>query len=51
MITRYDGLRARTCSPPMTAIDLDLDSIARQAVALMMRALTGRTGAALPEVP
>lgn len=51
VITRYDGLRARTCWPPLTAVDLDLDSIARQAVALMMRALTGETGDSLPEVP
>jgi DNA-binding LacI/PurR family transcriptional regulator len=51
IITRYNGLRARLCSPPLTAVDLDLDAIARQAVALMLRALTGETGAALPEVP
>ncbi len=51
IITRYNGLRARLCSPPLTAVDLDLDALARQAVALMMRALTGETGADLPEVP
>jgi DNA-binding LacI/PurR family transcriptional regulator len=51
IITRYNGLRARLCSPPLTAVDLDLDALARQAVALMMRALTGETGDALPEVP
>ena len=51
VVTRYNGLRARLCSPPLTAVDLDLDALARQAVALMMRVLTGETGAALPEVP
>ena len=51
VITRYDGLRARLCNPPLTAIDLDLEAIARQAVALMLRALTGETGEPFPEVP
>jgi DNA-binding LacI/PurR family transcriptional regulator len=51
VITRYDGLRARLCSPPLTAVDLDLNAIARQAVALLMRALSGEADGALPEVP
>ena len=51
VVTRYDGLRARTCSPPLTAVDLHLDGIARRAVALLLRELTGETGVALPDVP
>lgn len=51
VVTRYDGLRARLSTPPLTAIDLDLTAIARQAVALLMRELTGETDGALPAVP
>ncbi len=51
VITRYDGLRARTCSPPLTAVDLHLDQIARHAVALILRELNGPADTELPEVP
>jgi DNA-binding LacI/PurR family transcriptional regulator len=51
VITRYNGLRARLSSPPLTAVDLDLDAVARQAVALMLGALTGESSAPLPAVP
>jgi DNA-binding LacI/PurR family transcriptional regulator len=51
VITRYDGLRARLSVPPLTAVDLDLDAIARRAVALLMRALGGDAGTPLPELP
>lgn len=32
LATRYDGLRARTCQPPLTAVDLHLDDISCAAV-------------------
>lgn len=41
--TRYDGVRARTSEPPMTAIDLHLGEIASQAVALLLECLAGRS--------
>jgi DNA-binding LacI/PurR family transcriptional regulator len=41
VVTRYDGLRARTCQPPLTAIDLHLDQLASQAVELLLEHLRG----------
>ncbi|MCY1369064.1 HTH-type transcriptional repressor PurR [compost metagenome] len=41
--TRYDGLRARTCVPPLTAVDLHLDEVAQQAIALLFDHLRGDT--------
>lgn len=32
IVTRYDGLLARTCDPPLTAVDLHLGLVAAQAV-------------------
>ena len=42
--TRYDGLRARTCTPPLTAVNLHLDEVARQATQLLMARLDGEQG-------
>ena len=42
--TRYDGLRARTCTPPLTAVNLHLDEVARQATQLLMARLDGDQG-------
>ncbi|MFD3695372.1 LacI family DNA-binding transcriptional regulator [Streptomyces sp. NPDC058646] len=39
--TRYDGLRARTCEPPLTAVDLRLDHAAGEAVDLLLGRLRG----------
>ncbi|MFG3281551.1 LacI family DNA-binding transcriptional regulator [Streptomyces sp. NPDC048111] len=39
--TRYDGLRARTCQPPLTAVDLHLDRAASDAVDLLLAGLRG----------
>ncbi|MET7618269.1 LacI family DNA-binding transcriptional regulator [Streptomyces sp. NPDC005408] len=39
--TRYDGLRARTCEPPLTAVDLHLDEAASAAVELLLARLRG----------
>ena len=41
--TRYDGIRARTCQPPLTAVDLQLDQIAHQAIDLLFDHLRGDT--------
>ncbi|MFF5973137.1 substrate-binding domain-containing protein [Streptomyces sp. NPDC012769] len=47
VVTRYDGLRARTCEPPLTAVDLHLDRAASDAVELLLGRLRGEvtTGA------
>ncbi|QNS07812.1 LacI family DNA-binding transcriptional regulator [Streptomyces xanthii] len=53
VVTRYDGLRARTCEPPLTAVDLHLDQVAAAAVELLLGRLRGDTAtpptAAAPE--
>ncbi|RII11207.1 putative HTH-type transcriptional repressor ExuR [Streptomyces sp. YIM 130001] len=41
VVTRYDGLRARTCSPPLTAVDLHLDQASATAVELLLDQLRG----------
>lgn len=41
VVTRYDGLRARTCEPPLTAVDLQLDRAASGAVELLLARLGG----------
>ncbi|MFF8606564.1 substrate-binding domain-containing protein [Streptomyces sp. NPDC015346] len=41
VVTRYDGLRARTCEPPLTAVDLHLDRAAADAVELLLGQLRG----------
>ncbi|GGT15579.1 LacI family DNA-binding transcriptional regulator [Streptomyces purpureus] len=43
VVTRYDGLRARTCEPPLTAVDLHLDRAAADAVDLLLARLRGDT--------
>lgn len=46
VVTRYDGLRARTCEPPLTAVDLHLDRAAADAVELLLGRLRGDAAAA-----
>lgn len=41
VVTRYDGLRARTSEPPLTAVDLHLGQAAGAAVDLLLRRLRG----------
>ncbi|MFF5437733.1 substrate-binding domain-containing protein [Streptomyces achromogenes] len=43
VVTRYDGLRARTCEPPLTAVDLHLDRAASDAVEMLLGRLRGDT--------
>ena len=44
LATRYDGIRARTCEPPLTAVNLHLDEVARLAIALLFERMRGDTG-------
>ncbi|WP_258234049.1 LacI family DNA-binding transcriptional regulator [Brevibacterium oceani] len=50
--TRYDGLRARTSTPPLTAVDLGLEAISTAAVEMLVAVLkydpTGPTGPGEP---
>ncbi|WP_309133286.1 LacI family DNA-binding transcriptional regulator, partial [Brevibacterium sp.] len=39
--TRYDGIRARTSTPPLTAIDLHLEEVAKVAVDRLIAVLEG----------
>lgn len=39
--TRYDGLRARTSHPPLTAVDLGLEAISSAAVEMLVTVLDG----------
>jgi DNA-binding LacI/PurR family transcriptional regulator len=41
VVTRYDGLRARTESPPLTAVDLHLDRVARLAIDRLILGIAG----------
>lgn len=42
--TRYNGVRARTSRPPLTAVDLHLDQLAGLAVGLLLERLNGGDG-------
>ncbi len=39
--TRYDGIRARESRPPLTAVNMHLDEVARQATTLLFALLAG----------
>jgi len=39
LATRHDGVRARTCQPPLTAVDLHLDAVSHAAVQRLLRVL------------
>lgn len=43
VVTRYSGVRARTCRPPLTAVDLHLDQLSGLAVGLLLEHLGGDT--------
>jgi DNA-binding LacI/PurR family transcriptional regulator len=49
--TRYDGIRARTSEPPLTAVDLHLDETAAAAVELLLRVLSGEDSPSSADVP
>lgn len=41
VVTRYDGLRARTCQPALTAVNLHLGQLASSAVELLLEHIQG----------
>lgn len=41
LVTRYDGIRARESLPPLTAVNMHLDEVARQAITLLFEVLAG----------
>ena len=43
LVTRYDGIRARSCEPPLTAVNLHLDQVAHLAIDLLFDHLRGDT--------
>lgn len=49
--TRYDGIRARTCEPPLTAVNLHLDTAADAAVELLLARLGGEEGRRVVPAP
>jgi DNA-binding LacI/PurR family transcriptional regulator len=49
--TRYDGIRARTCEPPLTAIDLHLPETAAAAVELLLEVMAGGDAPPSMDVP
>ena len=51
VVTRYDGIRARTSEPQLTAVDLHLDETAAAAVELLLRLLSGAGHARVGDVP
>jgi DNA-binding LacI/PurR family transcriptional regulator len=51
VVTRYDGIRARTCEPPLTAIDLHLPETAAAAVTLLQQVMAGEDAPPSVDVP
>ncbi len=48
--TRYDGIRARTSEPRLTAVDLHLEETATAAVQLLLRVMSGQDAPASVDV-
>jgi len=44
IVTRYDGIRAKSCTPPLTAVDLHLEQLASLGVELLFEHLGGARG-------
>jgi DNA-binding LacI/PurR family transcriptional regulator len=51
LATRYDGIHARECSPPLTAVNLHLDELANLGVELLLEHIAGRTERAAIDGP
>lgn len=49
--TRYDGMRARTSRPPLSAVDLHLDQVAHEAIELLLEHLRGEKTRRVVEGP
>lgn len=41
VVTRYDGFRARECTPPLTALNMHLEEVAAQAIELLFEQING----------
>jgi DNA-binding LacI/PurR family transcriptional regulator len=50
LATRYDGLRAKLSSPPLTAVNMALEEIASKAVSLLMKRIDGALPEAMPRL-
>ncbi|SOB93505.1 LacI family DNA-binding transcriptional regulator [Rhodobacter maris] len=51
VVTRYDGLRARSEAPQLTAVDLHLDMVARHAAIALLELIEGRPVASIVPGP
>lgn len=51
VVTRYDGLRARSETPPLTALDLHLDVVARAATEVLLSRIEGSDLAPAISIP
>ena len=51
VVTRYDGLRARSENPPLTALNLHLDAVAKAATAELLSLIEGSPAVSSGAVP
>ncbi|MBR9857529.1 MAG: substrate-binding domain-containing protein [Gammaproteobacteria bacterium] len=51
VVTRYDGLRAQKCQPPLTAVNLHLAEVAGQAINLLLDHIKGNEAPAIIQCP
>ncbi|WP_346351302.1 LacI family DNA-binding transcriptional regulator [Oceanimonas sp. AH20CE76] len=51
VVTRYDGLRAQKCEPPLTAVNLHLAEVASQAIGLLLGHIGGKATADIVQCP
>ncbi|NHH99184.1 LacI family DNA-binding transcriptional regulator [Oceanimonas sp. MB9] len=51
VVTRYDGLRAQKCEPPLTAVNLHLAEVADQAISLLLAQIGGKATASIVQCP
>lgn len=51
IVTRYDGMRAKSCEPPLTAVNLHLDTLALLSVELLFAYLGGKRDTLTLEPP
>jgi DNA-binding LacI/PurR family transcriptional regulator len=47
LVSRFDGIRARECEPPLTVVDLQLDQVGQKAVDLLLDTIAGKSKAAV----
>jgi DNA-binding LacI/PurR family transcriptional regulator len=51
LVTRHDGIRSRESDPPLTAVDLHLDVVAADAIALLLEQLRSGSGGRMVTAP